>query len=279
MTAALFTSLSSPFENWCAREYLRDYYSRVEIDEEITLQFVLREAGKIAPGTTALEFGAGPTAHYLIALSAYVSVIDAADFLQPNLKEIRKWMLDDPDAHDWRPFIRHILACEGNKRPDEEAIRLREALARRRIWNLLACDASMTRPLSAGGRGQYDVLLTCFCADSATSSKAEWRRFMRNTLSLLKPGGLLIMTALRKCRWYRVGANWYPSANLEEHDLQSMLRISGFERSETSIEAREVPGQEDRGYDSIFLVSGRKTLKDQDQDWRTPSTHQEAYPQ
>jgi NNMT/PNMT/TEMT family len=264
MTPALLAPLSLPFETWCAREYLRDYYSRIEIDEALTLRFVLREARKIAPGAAALEFGAGPTAHYLIALSAYVSVIDAADFLEPNLQEIERWMLKSQGAHDWQPFVRYILACEGHKNPDEKAIRLREALARRRISKLLACDASMARPLKTGAAEQYDVLLTCFCADSATSSKAEWRRFMLNILSLLKPGGMLIMSALRSCRWYKVGDNWYPSANLDENDLQSVLEFTGFELNQTCIETWEVPDQEHRGYDKILLVSARKSQKDPD---------------
>ena len=81
-----------PFDTWSADEYLRDYYSKVEIDEALTLEFALREARKIAPGAAALEFGAGPTAHGLIALSAYVGTIDAADFLRPNLRAIGRWV-------------------------------------------------------------------------------------------------------------------------------------------------------------------------------------------
>jgi hypothetical protein len=247
-----------PFDAWNADEYLRDYYSKVEIDEALTLEFALREARKIAPGAVAVEFGAGPTAHCLIALSAYVGALDAADFLHPNLRAIGAWIENSDCAHDWRPFVRHILCCEGSARPTEFAVRAREALARRRISRLLLCDASSPRPLGANG-GRYDALFTFYCADSATGDKAEWRSHMLNILGLLKPGGVLIMAALRSCRAYKVGDNWFPSADIDETDLRSALDSAGFCGEHTHIEARDVAGQSWRGYDGILLASGRKS--------------------
>lgn len=247
-----------PFDAWSADEYLRDYYSKVEMDEALTLEFALREAKKIAPGAAALEFGAGPTAHGLIALSAYVETIDAADLLHPNLRAIGKWVQKGHDAHDWRPFVRHILCCEGMKCPTEFQVGAREALARRRISRLLPCDASRQRPLGANGSRGYDALFTFYCADSATGDKAEWQMYMSNILGLLNPGGVLIMAALRNCRAYKVGEHWFPSADIDETDLRTALDCAGFCRDHTHIEARVVPGQSRRGYDGILLASGRK---------------------
>jgi NNMT/PNMT/TEMT family len=262
LTSAARKLRALPFDAWRADEYLRDYYSKVEIDEALTLEFVLREARKIAPGAAAIEFGAGPTAHHLIALSAYVSAIDAADFLQPNLREIGKWMHNGTGAHDWRPFVRHILCCEGKELPTEFNIRTREALARRRLSRILYCDASRPRPLGVNSSHSYDVLLTFYCADSATGDKEEWRRYMLNILGLLKPGGMLIMAALRNCSGYKVGENWFPCADIDEMDLRSVLELSGFDPSQTFIDVKEVPGQSSRGYESILLASGRKTRLD-----------------
>jgi hypothetical protein len=257
MLARKFSAL--PFDAWNADEYLRDYYSRVEIDEALTLEFALREARKIAPGAAALEFGAGPTAHCLIALSAYVGSIDAADFLHPNLRAIGKWLQNSHEAHDWRPFVRHILCCEGAACPSEFNIRAREALARRRISRLLPCDASKPRPSGVNGNRSYDALFTFYCADSATGDKAEWRRYMSNILSLLNPGGVLIMAALRNCRAYKVGNSWFPGADVDETDLRTALDLAGFCREHTQIEVKDVSCQTGRGYEGILLASGRKS--------------------
>ena len=112
--------------------------------------------------------------------------------------------------------------------------------------------------MGAGGSRGYDALFTFYCADSATGDKAEWRWYMRNILSLLIPGGTLIMAALRNCRAYKVGENWFPGADIDEADLRSALDAAGFIRDQTHIVARDVPGQSCRGYDGILLASGRK---------------------
>ena len=41
--------------------------------------------------------------------------------------------------------------------------------------------------------------------DSATASKHDWFRYLRNIASLLAPGGRFVIAALRNCSFYRVG--------------------------------------------------------------------------
>ena len=116
--------------------------------------------------------------------------------------------------------------------------------------------------MGADGSQAYDVLFIFYCADSATGDKAEWRRYMRNILGLLNPGGMLIMAALRNCRGYKVGDNWFPGADIDETDLRTALDCSGFCPDHTLIETRNVPGQSHRGYNGILLASGRKYFGD-----------------
>ena len=46
---------------------------------------------------------------------------------------------------------------------------------------------------------------------------------MANITDLVEPGGLFITAALRRCRSYLVGDKRFPSANVDEHDLQRVL--------------------------------------------------------
>ena len=117
----------SGFDQWDSATYLTDYYSRVERDEQLTLEFLLQEFKKIEPAAIALEFGVGPTLHHALALSQYVAEIHAADYLRANLHQVRRWMLRQRAAHDWKPFTRHILACEGVVDATELEVRQRES--------------------------------------------------------------------------------------------------------------------------------------------------------
>lgn len=66
------------FAAWDARAYLADYYLRLEPDEELTLEFLVQEFSRIAPGATALEFGAGPALHHLLPLAPHVREVHVA---------------------------------------------------------------------------------------------------------------------------------------------------------------------------------------------------------
>ena len=63
---------------------------------------------------------------------------------------------------------------------------------RARVTHCLRGDAGRASPLSTQVIGHYDVLLSCFCAESATGDRATWRRYVRNILRLLAPGGLVL---------------------------------------------------------------------------------------
>jgi SAM-dependent methyltransferase len=247
------SSSLADFSEWDAAEYLKDYYSKLEADEALTLRFLAGEFALIERPGIALDFGAGPTLHHLLPLAPYVNEIHVADCLPGNLARIHQWVSQQPGAHDWRPFTRHVLACEGSGAATEKEVQAREALTRRRITRYLRCDAALREPLGPSDGPRYDVVMSCFCADSATDDKATWARFMAHIIGLLKPGGLLVVAALRRCSGYRVGKRLFPSAGIDEHDMAELLRCQGFHSSRTHIAVESVPRQ--RGYDGIVLAS------------------------
>lgn len=247
----------SDFDDWVAADYLSDYYAAIEVDEHHTLQFLVDVCQGLAPDATALAFGVGPTVHHMLALSGYVREIHAADFLPANLEAIRRWQRREAGAHDWRLFARQVLACEGRAPITEREVKAREDLTRRRIARLLACDAGHHVPVSGASPASYDVVVSCYCAESATADRAIWARYVRNVLRMLKPGGLLVMAALRRCSGYKVGTRWFPCANVDEHDVAAVLERYGFDPRRMQLRVATVPGQRERGYASIVLAAGR----------------------
>ncbi len=245
----------SDFDQWDAVQYLQQYYSHVEADEAATLDFIVRACNRIATPGRALVFGVGPTVHHLLPLAPHAHELHVADYLESNLLHVRRWLRRDGPAHDWHEFGRHVLQCEGVRAPSEKQIVERERLVRSRVTRCLRGDAALRSALSAPGLGRYDVVVSCFCAESATGDQAIWRRYVRNILRQLAPGGLFITAALRRCRAYRVGQRRFASANVDEHDLAGVLFEAGVEPGQLQIEVRTVDLQARLGYDSIVLAS------------------------
>ena len=246
---------SSGFDAWDAGHYLAQYYARVEADEAATLDFITRACGRIAAPGRALVFGVGPTVHHLLPLAPHTRELHVADYLESNLDHVRRWLRRDARAHDWRPFGRHVLECEGVRAPSAQQVGRRERLVRARVTQCLRGDAGLASPLSVPGLRTYDVVLSCYCAESATGDRAVWRRYLRNILRLLAPGGLFITAALRRCRAYHVGPQRFACANIDEHDLAAALYESGVAPAQLQVEVRPVGLRERLGYDSIILAS------------------------
>jgi hypothetical protein len=235
---------------WDPRRYLADYYAAVEPDERHTIAYLVGIADGLPPAQSVLVFGAGPTVHHAVPFALRARVIDLSDFLPDNLLEIERWIARQAGAHDWRPFVQHALTCAGEA-ADDRAVVEREAQTRARIGRLLPSDLRRAAPLGDEPSG-YDVVVSTYCADSATDDKATWALYMARIATLVRPGGLLVVAALRRCRGYRVGGRTFPSANIDEADLRQVLSPL---TDALDVQARLLP--ERHGYSGILLASGR----------------------
>jgi hypothetical protein len=255
LTRALLGRRRVPYasfeSDWVPRDYLADYYSAVEPDELETIRFFAGAIEQASPGEPALYFGVGPTLHHVFLAAPHVSEIHLGDYLPENLREIERWIDRDPDAHDWRAFVRYTLECEGIADPTDDQIGMREELTRARITRLVEVDARQAPP--PGDR--YATVVSAYCADSATADRDTWARYMRHICAYVRPGGLFVTSALRHSEGYRVGERWFPSANVDAHDLRVVLAAE-FERA--TVETCELAEHTSQGYAGILLASARR---------------------
>ena len=240
------------FALWSAEHYLREYYSTIEIEEEHSLRFLVEQCATLPTRATILEFGCGPTLHHILPFSRSAAEIHVADLLPENLQAIRRWQTRDSRAHDWSAFTQRVLSLEGLSFVTQRQTEHREHITRRLITRLIPADARRARPLGTLTR-RYDCVVSCYCADSATADKREWRRLMRNIVSLLSPGGRLLIAALRRCETYTVGDRSFPSASIDEYDLTDVFRQLGLRN--VDIEVVAVPSRAAYGFTSILLAS------------------------
>ena len=164
---------TSPYTAWRPDDYFRDYCAEVQPDEREALRFqadFLQRAGQFFP--TALEYGCGPTLMRAIAAAKYVRSLHLADYLESNLSRVRQWASGDGNAGDWSAFTRYVLQCEGIAQPGPADVLAREGLTRKVITDLLPTDAREPYPLGEHRVERYDLLITGFCVEAVSESKA-----------------------------------------------------------------------------------------------------------
>jgi NNMT/PNMT/TEMT family len=238
--------------DWQPHDYLSEYYRTVEADERLTIAFFVEAMKHVPADQPVLVFGVGPTLHHVFLTVLKASEIHLADYLPGNLAEVRRWLDTDPAMHDWRPFVAYTLQCEGLAKPTPAQIAMREADTRRKTRQLLQADLRDARPVGT----RYQTVISAYCADSATSNRAEWETYMHRIADMVQPGGTLLLAALRQSRGYRVGGNLFPSANVSEKDVRTAL--DGHFRPEdvTVRVCRFKKGT--KGYQGIILARGEK---------------------
>ena len=251
--------LKSVTQDWAHFDpvaYLNEYYGDLGDENLALLRFLVDTYRDLPPGGTLLDFGGGPTIYPLISAADKVREIHFADYLEANLAEVRRWLLGDAEAFDWHPFIRTALEMETSTAATEEQVERRAEQIRERVTRLIRCDASRTPPIPWLHR-LYDVVLTNFCAESATSDRSEWREYMANIASVLKPGGWLVISALKGATCYAVGPHSFPAVDIQEDDLLTLLADTGF--SEAGVQVRSVSADRStRDYEGLMLAVARK---------------------
>jgi len=239
--------------DWVPREYLADYYSTIEPDERRTIAFFVDAMRDVPPGEPVLFFGVGPTLHHVFLAAGKASEIHLGDYLPANLREIERWIAGAAAAHDWRPFVRYTLECEGFACPTEAEITEREEITRAKITRLLEVDIRRADPLGEAQTPAYGTVISAYCADSATDDRGIWATYMTRIAGLVRPGGTLMTSALRRSRGYLVGGKTFPSPSVDETDMRAVLEPC-FGHENLAIEACELAEHGWHGYGSIVLA-------------------------
>jgi len=245
---------------WHPSHYLEEYYTAVENDEQATIAFLVEAADRLGAVSELLEFGCGPTVHHLFPFADRVNEIHVADYLPCNLDAVRRWVRRQQGAHDWSAFARYALRCELGRTPTRVEVESRENLTRQRITGLVHADARNSTPIvDEHARHRYGAVLCCFCPDSITADRDEWRRCMLNIASLVAPGGWFVLAALRATQAYRVGEARFPSAGVTEHDVAAALAEAGYLAGTTMVTVAQAPDDRGYGFSAVTLAMGRRS--------------------
>ncbi|CAF4221398.1 unnamed protein product [Rotaria sordida] len=246
------------FGNFGPRVYLEEYYSEIQNEDKHHLYCLAKAYANVTDGSTLLEFGGGPTLYQLMSAAAKVKEIHFADYLEVNLVEVRKWVSRSGDAFNWNNITAIALQAEGIM-PTSDAINEREAMLREKIKKFLRCDAFQKYPLGTNNDSavQYDIVNTHFVAESITDNPDDWKFAFANICSYVKPGGKLVMAAMKHSHAWKNGVQKFPATYITEHDLVERLIENGF-RYEDIIMETFPADQED--YKEVIFCCGIKNL-------------------
>jgi len=235
--------------------YLLEYYADIGPENQALLRFLVRAFRDLPAESLTLDFGGGPALYASIVASGWVREIHFADYFETNLREVARWLDGGAGAFDWSDFVRATLELEGRD-TSPHGIAARQAQVRARVTKLVHCDAKQACPLDEKGP-LYDVLMSNFCVEAAASSLAEWWDCTANLTSLLKPGGRLVLSAIKGAESYGIGDRRFLAVRLEEADLTTALMGLGFDPDTIAIET--VPADRpDRQYEALMFVTATK---------------------
>lgn len=242
----------SSYSDWKPQDYLAEYYQEVMLDQVFTLEFILESLQKIPEVSIALDFGCGPGVQQILPLIPKVQEIHLAEYLPANRTEVEKWLSLQNDAYNWQAFTLETLRLQGSFNPTEVEALAHEQEVRNRTKRILPCDVTQADPLGLEFRGFYSLVMSNYCADAVSTSKESWRTYIKNIASLVKLGGVLLLSSCGGASFYRVGNHYFPGANIDEHDVLACLQDNNF--TEISLKVRQVPHNADQGFSSVIFA-------------------------
>jgi hypothetical protein len=243
------------WEKFNSREYLEMWYARTTVEISATLDFLRYAYQQVAPTARVLDLCCGPTIYQYLAAAPRVAEIHGADFLERNMDEIRQWCAGSSDAFDWTPLIHEALWQEGNRTPTADDIARRAASVRQKVTELAWCDILQPQPLGRPLGRVYDVVSNCYGADVVAKSVEEWEACVANCCSLLKPGGMLIMTLIKDAEWWPSGDLIMPALALNELHVMNALTRIGFVPSSITTATHTVDEASAVGYSDVIFVT------------------------
>ena len=255
----------SDYKLWDPKKYLAEYYStpHVSEDEAAVFRFIHQTLSGISEMLPkALEFGCGPTIHHAAALGPFVQKLDMTDYLDSNLTEVKLWLSEDPDMHNWDIYLSGkdggVLDSQGKVSSKENLEELKRVL-RSKVTKLVKADILDRNSLKKLGR--YNLVASFYCVEAVSTSKELWKECMYNLWDLVESKGCLIMSSLRGSKFYKVGEKYFPNANITKKDFSDFFsEIPNVKRESIDIEVVDVKEWEQEGFDGIILVKAEKSL-------------------
>jgi len=222
-------------------------------ENQALLKFFHQTYQKIGGKKRILEIGGGPTIYQLISASAKGNTIVFSDYLDRNLREVKKWLNNNPGAYNWDKYFDYVLGLEGKRKSHKNRQDLKNRV-RKSVQELIIGDIRKDNPLSPRAYPPFDVASVTSVPEAITNQEKEFTQYMENITSLLKSGGWLVQFVCKNMRQWKVGNVYFVGFPVDETYMETCLRKLGFEQ----IGISTIPNEHDQGYEGLILITARK---------------------
>jgi nicotinamide N-methyltransferase/methyltransferase len=237
------------------KAYLKEMFQTPDDEDRFSISFFTKALEPLQDQMFIHELGGGPTLYSVAALAPKAREIHFSDVVEASLAEVKAWLQDQPDAHNWNPYIALALEAEGLS-ATEAAIAKRAALMRKVVTKLMHCDAQSNTPIELGNT-QYDLVTAHHCTDVAATKITEWQRVLENVTTIVRPGGWLMLSVTTGARTYEVGDVTFECVNLTKDDIFDGLLATGYRKDSILFESHEV--EHPHEYSGITIALARRS--------------------
>ncbi|XP_075045721.1 nicotinamide N-methyltransferase-like [Mixophyes fleayi] len=179
-------------------------------------------------GKSLIEIGAGPSIHHILPACVNFEEIYLTDSLQENLQEIEKWLTDSSEAFDWSPYLKYVCHLQSTGR---YIVRSKAEKLRRNV-SLMKCDVTKTNPLQPKSLTLMNCVLAVACLTSACKTTRDFKTAVKNIVSLINPGGHLVLSDYCGVSYYLIGEAKFPRMSLDGNIVKEAVAESGCEIAE-----------------------------------------------
>ncbi len=244
--------IEKDMKTFSAKDYLNEYYTTMSTENIYLMDWYsdLYANINIPEKAKLLEVGGGPTIYQLASAAYKVKNITFTDYLRDNLDEIQEWV--DSNSEFWDKFIEYALQKEG-KIVNDKIVRERKEEIIRALNKIEQLDIAV---LNSEYENEYDIIQSNFCLESSTGDIGHYKKMLHNLSRYVRPGGILLMTALEGAVAYKVGDKYFPAIYLDEISATEYLNEVGFEvESIETIFADDAECSKYRGF--LFIKAKR----------------------
>ncbi|XP_059570148.1 nicotinamide N-methyltransferase-like [Alligator mississippiensis] len=105
----------------------------------------------------------------------------------------------------------------------------KEEKLRKKVKQVLKCDVRKPSPLAPGTLPAAKCLLPTLCLEAACKDLGTFRAALKNSSSLLKPGGSLVMVTVLKETCYVVDQRSFSCLDLDQESVEEAIKDAVFD--------------------------------------------------
>ncbi|CAH2320331.1 nicotinamide N-methyltransferase-like [Pelobates cultripes] len=175
-------------------------------------------------GDTLIDVSMGPMMHLLCTVSDVFKEITILKFNDECIKEVKKWLDTHSECFDWSHTSKYIMELnEGGSQIQE-----REEELKSKIKHIVKCDIEKENITDPVILPKSDCLLSVTVLEAISEDHEEFRKNLKKIVSLLKPGGQLLLFTALDATFYRLGEHKFRLLKCDETFVRSVLHEQGF---------------------------------------------------